>query len=73
MKRLLPCLILIAGLAACTSGPAEPDSQAAASALEPGDTTATTGISEPDLKALRPEREYTREILSRLRFRRKRR
>ncbi len=73
MKRLLPCLILIAGLAACTSGPAGPDSQAAASALEPGDTTAATGISEPDLKALRPERESTREILSRLRVHQKRR
>jgi hypothetical protein len=73
MKRLLPCLILIAGLAACTSGPAEPDRKAAASALEPGDTTATTGISEPDLKALRPEREHTREILSRLKVHRKRR
>ena len=71
MKRLLPCLILIAGLAACTSGPAEPDSQAAASALEPGDTTATTGISEPDLKV--PEREHTREIISRLRLYHKRR
>ncbi len=69
MKRLLPCLILIAGLAACTSGPAEPDSQAAA--IEPGDTTATTGINEPDLKV--PEREYTREIISRLRLYRKRR
>ncbi len=66
MKSLLPILILVAGLAACSSGAADPSSQATASISEPEAKTASTGFTESDINAMRPETEPSREILWRL-------
>ena len=66
MKSLLPILMLAAGLAACSSGSAGPDAQAAAGVSEPEAMTASTGFTESDINAMRPETEQSREILWRL-------
>ena len=66
MKSLLPILMLVAGLAACSSGSAGPDAQATASISEPEAKTASTGFTESDINAMRPESEHSREILWRL-------
>ncbi len=66
MKILLPILILVAGLAACSSGPADPGSQATASVSEPEEKITSSGFTESDIYALRPETEHSREILWRL-------
>lgn len=70
MTSLLRSLVLVAvlgaGLAACSSGAQDPSSQAAASGGEPDATSTSTGFSDSDLKALRPETDESRETLWRL-------
>ena len=66
MKSFLRSLILVVGLAACSSGPAEPGSQAAASVSEPEEKTASSGLSETEINTMRPETERSRQILLRL-------
>jgi hypothetical protein len=66
MKSFLRSLILVAGLAACSSGPGEPGSQVAASVSEPEAKTASSGFTESDINAMRPETERSRQVLRRL-------
>ncbi len=66
MKSLLCPLILVAGLAACSGGPADPGSQAVASVSEPEEKTESSGFTDSDLNAMRPETERSRQVLWRL-------
>lgn len=69
MTSLLRCLapaVIAAGLAACSGGATEPGSQAAASAAEPEAQSTSSGFSDSDLTALRPETNESRETLWRL-------
>ena len=66
MKGLLCSLIFVAGLAACASGAAEPGGQAAASASENEQVTASSGFSASDTAAMRPETDRSRAVLGRL-------
>ena len=69
MTGFLRSLILVAALAACASGSADPESQAAASVSEPDEKTATSGFGESDMNAMRPETEQSRDVLWRLKGR----
>ncbi len=64
MKRFLRSLILVVGLAACSGGPADPDSRATTSVSEP--KIAYSGFSGSDVNAMRPETEHSRQVLLRL-------
>jgi ABC-type glycerol-3-phosphate transport system substrate-binding protein len=66
MKGLLRSLMLVAGLAACSGGSADPASQATASASEGEDDTVFSGFSDSDTAAMRPETERSRAVLWRL-------
>ena len=66
MKGLLRSFILVAGLAACTGGSAEPGAPATASASEDEEITASSGFGASDTAAMRPETERSRATLLRL-------
>lgn len=66
MRGVLVSLILGVGVAACSSGPAGRASQTTANVSESEVMSASSGFSEPDLKAMRPETEHSREVLLRL-------
>ncbi len=66
MKSFVRSLTLVAGLAACSSGPAESGARVAASVSEPEEKTASSGLSETEINAMRPETERSRQILLRL-------
>lgn len=71
LRSLVLVAVLGAGLAACSSGATDlgaqdPSSQAAASGGEPEATAASSGFSDSDMSALRPETDESRETLWRL-------
>ena len=66
MKSFLRSLILVAGLAVCSSGAADPGSQSAASVSEQEDKTASSRYSEVEIDSKRPETERSRQVLRRL-------
>ena len=66
MKSFLSSLILVVGLAACSSGPADSVSQATTSVSGTEAKTGSSGFTESDINAMRPETEHSRQVLWRL-------
>ena len=64
LRRPVLIACLVAGLAACSSGAQESSAQAPGS--EPEAQSASTGFSDSDMSALRPETDESRETLWRL-------
>ena len=66
MKDLWRSLLLVAGLAACSGGAAEPGLEATANASEGEEAAAYSGFTASDAAAMRPETERSRAVLWRL-------